>query len=239
MTLLIISFIAGALTVLAPCILPLLPIVVGGAVGGQQHPYRAYIITASLAVSILIFTLLLKFSTALLGIPASTWGIISGIVIVMLGASMVWPAIWERVAAKLNITSGKLLGKAGRQKGVLGDIATGMALGPVFNSCSPTYALIVAGVLPASFGEGLLYLFAYIAGLVSVLLVVALVGQKLIARLGWASNPKGWLKRALGVVFILVGVSVASGFDRYIQTYFVQNGWYDVPSQFENSLLGQ
>lgn len=239
MTLLIISFIAGVLTVLAPCILPLLPIIVGGSLGGQNRPLKPYIIAASLAASVIVFTLLLKFSTSLLGVPAQAWQIVSGVIIIALGVSMLWPNIWERAAAKLNIAMGKLLGKAGRREGVLGDILTGAALGPVFTSCSPTYGFIVAGVLPASFAEGFVYLLAYALGLTSVLLVVALLGQRIVAKLGWASNPKGWFKRVMGVLFILVGLFVATGLDHQLQAFLVQNGWYDAPTQFENSLLSR
>ena len=65
MFLLFVSFIAGVLTVLAPCILPLLPVIIGGA--AQNHERRnPYIITASLAVAVVLFTLLLKFSTLLI-----------------------------------------------------------------------------------------------------------------------------------------------------------------------------
>ena len=72
MFLLIASFLAGVLTSLAPCILPLLPVIVGSSVlqdgdkaSGKKKPY---IISASLVVSVLVFTFLLKVSTALVGI---------------------------------------------------------------------------------------------------------------------------------------------------------------------------
>ena len=51
----------------------------------------------------------------------------------------------------------------------------GLSLGPVFSSCSPTYAIILAVILPASFLTGLLNLFAYVLGLSIALLVIALL----------------------------------------------------------------
>ena len=68
MTLLFISFIAGVLTVLAPCILPLLPVVVGSSVGARSKA-TPFIVIGSLALSILLFTYLLKASTAFISIP--------------------------------------------------------------------------------------------------------------------------------------------------------------------------
>lgn len=233
----VIAFVAGALTVLAPCILPLLPIVVGGSLTENKRWYKPLVVTGSLAVSVILFTLLLKLSTAWLGVPPQMWQVLSGLVIILLGISLTWPKVWEPLGAKLNLKSGALLGRAGKQKGVWGDILTGAALGPVFSSCSPTYAFIVAGVLPVSFGVGFVYLLAYALGLAGVLLFVALIGQQLIAKLQWASNPNGWFKRGIGVVFIIIGVFIATGLDHALQTFLVSQGWYDVLAKFEQTLM--
>ena len=70
MELLPISFIAGVLTILAPCVLPLLPIIIGGSLT-EKSIKRPIIITVSLALSIVLFTLILKVSTAFITIPES------------------------------------------------------------------------------------------------------------------------------------------------------------------------
>src|SRR5687768_2667122 len=201
MELLIFSFVAGALTVLAPCVLSLLPIIVGGSISGSSW-HKPFVVTGSLVVSIIIFTLLLKFGTTLLGVPPQVWEAFSGVIIILLGLTMLFPGVWERLTPHLNSGAGKLLGTAGKKRGVWGEVLTGLALGPVFSSCSPTYAYILAGVLPATFGLGLLYLLAYALGLALVLLLVALVGQQLVNKLQWASNPHGWFKRFIGILFI-------------------------------------
>lgn len=231
MALLILSFIAGVLTVAAPCILPLLPIIVGGSVTGDEKRswYRPLVVTASLAASVVIFTLLLKATTSLLGVPQMVWSSISGVIVILLGLNLIFPQAWEKlmVATKLPISSNKLLGRTVGKDGVGKDILTGAALGPVFSSCSPTYALIVAVVLPESFGRGLLYLVAYALGLAAVLLLVAIAGQAAVRRLGWLSDPSGWFRRVMGILFIIVGLAVLFGIDKKIQTYVLDNGWYD------------
>ena len=78
MTLFLIAFIAGVLTVLAPCVLPLLPIIVGGTVSGGSNKARAFTVAFSLGVSVILFTLLLKSSTALINIPQQAWWWFSG-----------------------------------------------------------------------------------------------------------------------------------------------------------------
>ncbi len=132
--------------------------------------------------------------------------------------------------------SNKLLGKTFNKSGFGGDIATGFALGPVFSSCNPTYAFIIAAVLPRSFAEGFFYLLAYAAGLSGVLLVVSYLGQNVVQKLGWLNDPHGTFKKVIGVLFIVVGLGVASGYDKKLETFIIDRGFYDPVSNLEESL---
>ena len=81
MTLIVGAVLAGMLTVLAPCVLPLLPVTVAGAsVPGERWsgPRRAVLVTASLGASVVAFTLLLKATTAALDLPEQLWPRLSG-----------------------------------------------------------------------------------------------------------------------------------------------------------------
>lgn len=237
MELLIVSFVGGVLTVLAPCILPVLPIVIGGAARDERDVTKPFVIIASLMASIVLFTLLLKASTSLLGIPPYIWQFISGGIIILFGVTLVFPGLWERIIGPgLNATSNKWLYSASGRKGVGGDILIGAALGPVFSSCSPTYALILATVLPASFALGVTYLIAYAAGLGAVLLLIALLGQKIVTWLKPASNPRGWFKRSLGILFMIVGLAVLFGFDKDFQVFVLDKGLYDPVAELERSV---
>ncbi len=241
MTLFFVSFVAGMLTVMAPCILPVLPIILGGSLVGDQKPAsvaRPLRIVGSLAISVVVFTLLLKASTSLLGVPTVVWSVISGLLVIGLGITLVFPSLWESISIKLGLSSGanKLLASTYTQKGVTKDVLTGMALGPVFSSCSPTYALIVAVVLPQSFAQGLLYLVAYAAGLALALLLLTIVGQKVIYRVAGVVRPGGAFSRVMGIIFVVVGIGLLFGWDKDLQTYIIDNGWYAPLSNFENSL---
>jgi len=244
MALLILSFIAGVLTVAAPCILPILPVVVGGSLmeGNKDKKneqwIRPLVVSASLAVSVVIFTLLIKATTVLLSVSAMVWQTISGIIVILLGVHYLWPHAWEWIALKTRFvfTANSSLGKASRRNNFGSSVLTGFALGPVFNSCSPTYALIVATVLPASFGQGLVYLTAYAVGLSSMLLLVAYLGQTFTTKLGWLSNPNGIFKRIIGIAFVVVGLVVMFGIDKKIQTFVLDKGWYAPISNLEQRL---
>jgi cytochrome c-type biogenesis protein len=220
------AFVAGVLTTLAPCVLPMLPVIVGGSLTGTgSDRKRAYVITASLGVSVVVFTLLLKASTAFIDIPPRTWALISGGLLILLGVISLFPGIWERLSARLSLQSRTTTGLAGARgrEGLGGQILTGAALGPVFSSCSPLYAYVVVTVLPAQFGYGMLLLAAYVVGLCGTLLVVALLGQKFVRRMGWAADPHGWFRKVIGILFILVGIFVLTGADKDLQAWIIQN----------------
>ena len=218
-----VAFIAGLLTALAPCVLPVIPVIIGTSLSGNQDRRRPYVIVISLAVSLFLFTFLLKVSSAFFGVPPIVWKLISGGIILVFGIATVWPQTWEKVSRKLGIyaASQRALGKSYQKGGLGGAVLMGVALGPVFSSCSPTYALILATVLPVSILTGSIALFAYVLGLATFLLLVALFGRKLISRLGWALNPEGRFKRGLGVVFLVFGVLIITGFDKKIAVALV------------------
>ncbi len=244
MDLLVVSFLAGILTAAAPCVLPLLPVIVGGSVlsgAGDEdrrslrHPLT---IVISLGVSIIVFSLLLKATTALLGIPDGVWSIFAGTIVVLFGITLIWPSLWDRLTTATGISAGadRLMEKSRDETGTKKDIVLGAALGPVFNSCSPTYALIIAVTFPASFAEGLAYLVAYAAGLALILFLISLFGRAVVDRLNWLSDPHGTFRKVIGALFLVVGFGVIFGLDKELQAWILENGWYDPIKDVENSL---
>ncbi|GAA1467301.1 cytochrome c biogenesis CcdA family protein [Microbacterium thalassium] len=243
-----VSFAAGVLTVLAPCVLPLLPVIVGGTAAradadagvAERRWFRPLVIAAALAASVVAFTLLLKATSALLGVPAWVWQTVSGVIVAVLGLTMLFPGLWERVtvAAGWQAGGGRLLDRGYRRGGLTGDIALGAALGPAFSSCSPTYALIVATVLPATFAAGVVYVSAYAIGLALALLGIALAGTALVRKLGWLADPHGIFRRVMGGLLVVVGLGIALGWDRALQTWILDQGWYEPIENLEKMLLG-
>lgn len=238
MILFLISFIAGVLTVLAPCVLPLLPVIVGGSLSTGTNWRRAYAICLSLGASVIIFTLLLKATTAFIAIPQTFWQVFSGLVIVLFGVTLLAPSLWDRLGFvnAMNRSSNRLLASGYQRNSLWGDLLMGAALGPVFSSCSPTYFIILATVLPASFAMGILDLIAYAIGLSGFLFVIALLGQRLIDRLGIAIEPGGWFRRSIGILFIIVGFGVLTGLEARLEAYLLDRG-FDV-TVLEQRLLG-
>jgi len=236
----ILSLIAGFLSVLAPCILPLLPIIIGGSISGDKpNKKRPYIIIVSLIFSLVLFTLILKVSTSLIGIDPSVWNYASGIIVISLGLIMLFPDLWDQVIGRLGLQtrSQRLLGKAGQEKSATGSaILTGLALGPVFSSCSPMYAWVVATAIPQRATLGLIYLAMYVIGLGAALLGIALLGQRLLDKIKWISDPRGLFTKIIAVLFIVVGIAVATGLDKDLQTYLVEQDFINI-KVLENKLV--
>lgn len=226
---LLLSFLAGVITVLAPCVLPVLPVIVGGSISNESKR-NPYVITAALAIAVVVFTLILKVSTIFINVPERTWGIISGLIIIGFGLITFFPNLWEKISLQTGLSggSGLLLAASARHTHLAGDILLGLALGPVFSSCSPTYFLILATILPRNFALGLADLVAYAVGLSLTLLLFSLLGQRLVRRVRTFADPNGWFKRGLGLIFIITGLFIVSGVNTSVQTYILEHGYFDV-----------
>ncbi|HVZ75784.1 MAG TPA: redoxin domain-containing protein [Candidatus Paceibacterota bacterium] len=236
--LLLVSLLAGALTVLAPCILPLLPVIIGGSVAGEANARRAVVIVTALAASVFAFTLILKVSTVFVSIPAIFWQLLSGILLILFGLVTLFPSLWDMIPGTqaLYQSSNKLLGSGYRKHSLWGDIIMGAALGPVFSSCSPTYFVILAAVLPANFTAGVLYLAAYVIGLGLSLFIIAYLGQRAATWLGLASDANGWFKKLIGMLFVLIGLAVILGLDKKLEAALPAAAFGE--TQIEQMLLG-
>ena len=239
MALLIIAFVAGLLTVLAPCTLPLLPVIIGGSISGKPNFIRTAVIAGSLGASVFIFTIALKVSTVFINVPDSVWQWTSGGLLLLFGIVTLFPALWDKLGfvSALNLQSNRLLAQGYTKQNMLGDVLIGAALGPVFSSCSPTYFIVLATVLPVHPAEGALYLLVYCVGLILSLFFISVVGQRVVIALGIASDPRGWFKRFIGLLFILIGLAIITGYDKPIESGLLSHaGIFDV-TQVEQQLL--
>ncbi|MBP9770981.1 cytochrome C biogenesis protein [Candidatus Gracilibacteria bacterium] len=236
MTLLFASFFAGFLTILAPCVLSLLPIILGGSLG-ETNKWRPLIITLSLAISVIVFTLILKGTTYFISIPRSFWQYFSGGIILAIGFSMLFPKVWDFIAFHMKFYKTEtVMGNVGKKEGLMGTILLGAALGPVFSTCSPTYGVIVATILPVSFSLGLIYIFIYAFGLSLPLLAIGYGGRIFVSKLRFAANPNGYLKRGIGLILLLTGLAIITGLDKKVEEKLIDRG-YTGASSIELKLI--
>lgn len=238
MSLLLVAFLAGMLTILAPCVVSMITILLARTANGNRQ-HSAVFVIIGLCVSIIIFSVLLKSTTLLLGVPSSVWSIVSGVIIALFGLVTLFPHFWECVVLKsrLLFAAQGSMGRASTKKGVVGDLLLGASLGPVFSACSPTYALIVATILPVEPLVGLGYLLAFVLGLALMLALLAVFGRALITKLGWGIDPRGVFRKVLGIILLIIGLAIATGLDKDLLSLLVENGLYDFQINLESGLM--
>lgn len=222
MLLVIISFLSGILTVLSPCTLVTLPIILGGTLKEKKNS-RTLIILTSFAFSLLIFTLLLKITTIFINIPPIAWQLFSGILIILMGINFLFPNLWIRLVSKISIgeKTQQLLLKHGKNNSLWGNIITGFALGPIFSSCSPTYSYILISILPKGTFVGLVNICAYIFGFVLIIALISIFSKNVLTKLKILIFGSKLYSQILGLTFIIIGILVSSGFDKNIEAYMI------------------
>jgi len=235
----LISILAGVLTILAPCILPVLPVVIGTTDGTKRGiSRRAVVVITSLSISVILFTLLLKATTLFITIPDSFWTLFSGSIITFLGIVTIFPGLWSKIPfiQRINLVSNKALGAGYQKDNRYGDMIIGASLGPIFTTCSPTYLFILATVLPASSIAGFIYLIGFTIGLAVSLFTVAYLGQKFVHKIFINENRTEKLKKIFGVLFLIVGIAIITGYDKRLSSIILDTG-FGGTINFEEKLI--
>lgn len=224
MTDLALAFAAGLLSILSPCVLPLVPIVLGAAV--VAHPLGAFALAAGLAVSFTALGLLLALVGFGLGFDPGLFRVIAAAIMIMLGVVLVVPS-WQ---AKLAAAGGPVSSWADRRfggfasSGLAGQFAIGLLLGAVWSPCvGPTLG---AASLLASRGQDLprvtLTMVVFGIGAAVPLILLGLLSRATLMRVRSSLMSAGKLGKALlGAAFIVIGVAIVSGADKKIEAALV------------------
>jgi cytochrome c biogenesis protein CcdA/thiol-disulfide isomerase/thioredoxin len=205
-----IGFVAGVITAVSPCVLPVLPIVLaGGAAGGTRRPYA---IIAGLVLSFTVFTLSASALLSALGLPQDLLRNIAIALLFVVAATLLVPRLGMVIEAPFARLSRRPSGDLG------GGLLLGGCLGLVFVPCAGP-VLATVSVLAAEHRVGLrliLLTLAYAAGAGSVLLLVALGGQRATRRL---RQTRSWWRPALGVVMAAAAFAIVFNLDQTLQTH--------------------
>ena len=208
-----VAFIAGLVTAVSPCVLPILPIVLATGADGDRR--RPYLVIAGLIASFSFFTLASVQIIQALHLPSSTLRDIAIAIIAIFGLTLLVPAlsrVFERATARFPAMGVRLA-----TPGVAGGLITGVGLGLVWTPCAgpilgaitslavtaPGSAATVALVISYSIGAGL------------PLLGIALGGRAALARLRLRS-ASAWASRALGILVLVTAGLMAVGADTAI-----------------------
>jgi len=214
--LLFFAFLSGIVTILSPCILPVLPIVLSGSVGGKRRPLG---VVTGFVASFSVFTLLLSTLVRLLNIPPDSLRYGAVFLLVLFGTIMIAPPL----RLKFELLASSLTSRQGTQKqrtGFSGGLAVGASLGLVWTPCvGPIMASVISLAVTQNVdGGSVMIILAYSLGTSIPMLIIMTGGRKIIARFpSLTKNPEA-LQRVFGTLMILVGLSIGFGLDRQFQS---------------------
>jgi cytochrome c biogenesis protein CcdA len=223
-TTLALAFAAGFLSILSPCVLPLVPIVLGAALAA--HAFGAFALAAGLALSFTVLGLLLALVGFGLGIDAGMFRFAAAAIMIALGAILLIPSWQARLAAAGGPVSTWTDRRFGgfASSGLAGQFAIGLLLGAVWSPCvGPTLG---AASLLASQGHDLLRVTLTMAvfgiGAALPLILLGLLSRATLMRMRSRLMSAGKLgKGLLGAAFIVIGVAIVSGTDKKFEAVLV------------------
>lgn len=218
------ALLAGILSTLSPCVLPLLPLVLGAAV--SEHRFGPVVLAAGLAVSFVAIGLFVATVGFSIGLDADVFRGLAALLLLAIGLVLVVPQLQARVAVAGGLVSNwshDRFGGAGTT-GLKGQFAVGLLLGAVWSPCvGPT--LGAASVLAAQgkdLGQVAIVMAAFGVGAALPLLLLGLVSRDVMLR--WrdrlARAGQGG-KTILGALLFAVALLSLTGLDRKLEALLV------------------
>jgi cytochrome c-type biogenesis protein len=224
------SFLAGALTSVSPCVLPLIPILLGSAL--QEHPGGPFALTFGLALSFAGLGLALASFGFALGIDVDAIRTGAAVAMACFGVVLLSASLQERFAlagAPLMNRANWLL-RNSNSTGLAGQFVLGLLLGLVWAPCAgPTLGAAVG--LAASSGtapQAALMMMLFGVGAAMPIVVLAYASRR------WAGAGRERLRRfaaiakpAMGAILVAIGGFVLTGTDKIVETMLTQAmpGW--------------
>jgi len=219
------GYLAGALSTLSPCVLPLLPVLLGGAL--QQHRAAPLALAAGLAVSftgIGLFVATLGFAA---GIDSATVRVAAALLMAGFGLVLAVPPLQRGLAAITAPLTGGANGLLGRISGdgLAGQFLLGVLLGAVWSPCAgPTLgAAIGLAAQGGTVAQAGLVMAVFSLGAVTPILALAYGSrQAMVVRRNRLGAIAGWGKPVMGVMLLGMGLLILSGADKALETWFIQ-----------------
>jgi cytochrome c-type biogenesis protein len=218
------ALLAGVLSVLSPCVLPLLPLILGTA--ASEHRFGPVALAAGLAISFTAIGLFVATIGFAMGLDTGVFRTISAILLIALGFVLLVPKLQEQfalAAAPVSNWAGSYADNF-TPGGLAGQFGLGLLLGAVWSPCvGPT--LGAASVLAAKgedLGQVALTMLAFGIGAALPLMLLGFVSREaMIRRRGRMMETGKAGKTILGLLLVAVGLLVATNLDKRLETVLV------------------
>ena len=215
MLLFVLAYLGGVLTIVSPCILPVIPFVLARA-------DRSFIRNGlpMLAGMTLAFAVVASFASVAGGwvVSANQYGRLAALILLaVFGLTLLFPALADRLMQPL-VAVGARLSQSAEQTGkesLLAPLLLGIATGFLWAPCAgPVLGLILTGAAlkGANVGTALL-LLTYAAGAATSLALALLVGGRVFAAMRKSIGAGEWIRRGLGAAVLAAVAAIALGLD--------------------------
>ncbi|NTV30079.1 MAG: cytochrome c biogenesis protein DipZ [Candidatus Omnitrophica bacterium] len=214
------SFLAGVVTILSPCIIPVLPIILAGSAGrGRVKPWG---VVTGFVTSFTFFTLTLSMIVKLTGLPADTMRVLAIVLLAVFGLFLCIPSlqvVYENVISRFWPKQGV----ANKGQGFWSGFLLGVSLGLIWTPCvGPIMAAVITLAAASAVSAAAVFItLAYALGTAVPMLVIMFGGRKLLDRIPWIKANAGIVQRSFGVVMVVMAVVLFKGYDRRLESWVV------------------
>lgn len=208
------ALLGGVLTIASPCVLPILPIVLGGTLQESSRS-RPLFIVAGFVLAFASLGLLLASASQQVAFAHETLRLAGVAMLALTGLAMLWKAPYAWLANRVSQFAGAILPAGGERAGKLGGFVLGMSLGAVWTPCAgPVLASILVLVAQAQdigWSSTLLLLYAIGAGI--PMLAIAYGGQFARQRIRALARYTGRLQQVFGVLILATSAAIYFQYD--------------------------
>jgi len=213
------AFLSGLVTILAPCIWPLLPIILSASIGSSGHK-KPLGISLGIILSFAVFTLVISSLVRFFHFDPNILRLVAVIVIAFLGITMIIPRLSEITEVLVSKFAGIFGQSSQKGSGFKSGFITGLSLGIVWSPCAgPILAAIAALAATGKVtGDVVLITVAYVIGVGIPLFIFAYGGQAVFTKTRFISPHLGTIQKIFGVIMLLTALAIYTNYDKYIQT---------------------
>ena len=225
MSLFFLAIAAGVLTILAPCILPVLPFLLGTS-GGRSR-WRPLAIVGGFILSFSLIGAALATAGTFLGVSNGALRVIAGVLLLLFGAALFFEKAYDRLAAMLQPALAKLgagvSGGASTRTDALSGLLVGLSLGLVWTPCAgPILGTILTLAARTSDYVTIAFLFfAYALGAGLPMLAIAYGSHRLQERFRSMGRLQPILNKVFGLLVMLTAIAILTGYDTVVQAWLV------------------
>ncbi len=223
------AFLAGVLTLMSPCILPLIPFVASSSL--KSNRFGPLFLGLGVVLSFSLTTFLLSRTGQVLGLEPENIKIISGLFLLLSSLLFIFPKITDYISLKLSPLmsrfqdmSTKMSSEKSKRPVLVTEFLSGLMLGPIWTPCSGPTLAVIMGLLASqeSTTKAVSLLAFFSIGSLIPLIIISYGAKGIVTKLrnvglGYA----GLIKKSMGVLCLLMSILLLTNMDKKLEAYLL------------------